>query len=275
MLFTQCSRGEMQGNLADNEFADVRKEYYKILEDADEKVQLANLMYDLVDRYLRRLDSELFKFKCELEADHNGITEILEKRSLELDGGTTTPLINATTSAGPGNGSQKENRFFGAVTTNNNHSQSRDRYNRSRPEKRRNSSSGSNAPPEKRLALTNNVPVPTPPLSVPLPSPAIVLPPIVPALQSTIGYTIPHLNNSNSIPSPSTPTMATTKHIHPGRRNAATLNSSFDSVHSSAGGAPHDLLVGRELGGPSLPGPLTPGVERDANIFNSQRRHKK
>lgn len=274
-MFSQCSRGELQGNLADNEFADVRKEYYKILEDADEKVQLANLMYDLVDRYLRRLDSELFKFKCELEADHNGITEILEKRSLELDGGTTTPMLNATTSAGPGNGSQKENRFFGAVTTNNNHSQSRDRYQRSRPEKRRNSSSGSNAPPEKRLAITNNVPVPTPPLSVLPPSPAVVLPPNVPTLQSSIGYTIPHLNNSNSVPSPSTPTMATTKHVHPGRRTAATLNSSFDSVHSSAGGAPHDLLIGRELGGPSLPGPITPGVERDANIFNSQRRHKK
>lgn len=30
-------------------------------------------------------DSELHKFKCELEADHNGITEVLEKRSLELD----------------------------------------------------------------------------------------------------------------------------------------------------------------------------------------------
>jgi inhibitor of growth protein 3 len=32
-----------------------------------------------VDRYLRRLDQEVHKFKMELEADNKGITEILEK----------------------------------------------------------------------------------------------------------------------------------------------------------------------------------------------------
>ena len=42
-------------------------------------------MYELVDRYLRRLDSELFKFKIELEADNAGITEILEKSNLRLE----------------------------------------------------------------------------------------------------------------------------------------------------------------------------------------------
>lgn len=50
--------------------------YYFI---TDEKVQLASQMYELVDRYLRRLDAELFKFKIELEADNAGITEVLEK----------------------------------------------------------------------------------------------------------------------------------------------------------------------------------------------------
>ena len=38
-------------------------------------------MYDLVDRYLRRVDQELHKFKMELEADNRGITEFLEKRN--------------------------------------------------------------------------------------------------------------------------------------------------------------------------------------------------
>ena len=32
-----------------------------------------------VDRYTRRLDQELSKFKMELEADNAGITEMLEK----------------------------------------------------------------------------------------------------------------------------------------------------------------------------------------------------
>ena len=39
----------------------------------------------IVDRYLRKLDEELHKFKMELEADNRGITEILEKQSLEMD----------------------------------------------------------------------------------------------------------------------------------------------------------------------------------------------
>lgn len=122
-------------------------------------------MYDLVDRYLRRLDSELFKFKCELEADHNGITEILEKRSLEFEGnGSSTSgstincnnvLLNSSTS-NAGN-SQKDNRFFGTVSTNiMNTPQNREKY-KARPEKRRNSST-SGGPLEKRPALSTPVP---------------------------------------------------------------------------------------------------------------------
>lgn len=70
----------------------IKKDYYKALEDADEKVQLANQIYDLVDRHLRKLDQELAKFKMELEADNAGITEILERRSLEMD--TPTQPVN-------------------------------------------------------------------------------------------------------------------------------------------------------------------------------------
>lgn len=73
------------------------------MEEADEKVHLANQVYELVDKYLRRLDTELHKFKCELEADNKGITEVLEKRSLELD--TPIPGQNVTLTQ------QKENRF--------------------------------------------------------------------------------------------------------------------------------------------------------------------
>ncbi|XP_039617143.1 inhibitor of growth protein 3 [Polypterus senegalus] len=69
----------------DEQMEAIKKDYYKALEDADEKVQLANQIYDLVDRHLRKLDQELAKFKMELEADNAGITEILERRSLEMD----------------------------------------------------------------------------------------------------------------------------------------------------------------------------------------------
>ncbi|CAG0889776.1 unnamed protein product, partial [Darwinula stevensoni] len=77
--------GNLNQSERDKRFQEVQKEYYKTLEDADEKVQMASQMYDLVDRYLRRLDTELHKFKLELEADNPGITETLEQRSLELD----------------------------------------------------------------------------------------------------------------------------------------------------------------------------------------------
>ena len=63
----------------------IRKDYMKVVEDSQEKIQIAEESYALVDRYLRKLDQELHKFQLELEADHRGITEVLEKRSLELD----------------------------------------------------------------------------------------------------------------------------------------------------------------------------------------------
>lgn len=49
---------------------------------------------------MRKLDQELLKFKLELEADNRGITEILEKHSLEMD----TPGL------GTGGNNLKENR---------------------------------------------------------------------------------------------------------------------------------------------------------------------
>uniref|UniRef100_A0A182K2H3 Inhibitor of growth protein n=1 Tax=Anopheles christyi TaxID=43041 RepID=A0A182K2H3_9DIPT len=109
-LFQQCRRAEISSPMADVEFDSIRTNYYRVLDDSDEKIQLAGQMYDLVERYLRRLDTELDKFKCELEADHNGITEILEKRSLELDSMTSN-----------GGANQKENRFY---DTQNSHSAS-------------------------------------------------------------------------------------------------------------------------------------------------------
>ncbi|CAG9788698.1 unnamed protein product [Diatraea saccharalis] len=113
-LFGGCRRGEMGTEQANTEFADIRQGYNKTLEEADEKVALANQMRELVDRYLRRLDTELHKFKCELEADNKGITELLEKRSLELD-------VNTNHTSTPNNNHYKENRY------------------RIRPEKRRDS----------------------------------------------------------------------------------------------------------------------------------------
>ncbi|CAH0589070.1 unnamed protein product [Chrysodeixis includens] len=103
-LFGGCRRGDINTEQANTEFTDIKRGYNKTLEEADEKMALANQMYDLVDRYLRRLDTELHKFKCELEADNKGITELLEKRSLDLD-------VNTNHTSTSNNNHYKDNRY--------------------------------------------------------------------------------------------------------------------------------------------------------------------
>lgn len=274
MLFSKCARGELHGSQADEEYKELHSEYGKILVDADEKIQLANQMYDLVDRYLRRLDSELFKFKCELEADHNGITEILEKRSLELEGGdSNNSVINSSTiSSTPNAGSQKENRFFGMILSNNT-PQNRERY-RSRPEKRRNSSTSS-APPEKRPVIsTINTNVPTTSINVPTPAPSISLPPsTAPTLQTTVPYNIQNIAAGNAIAAAASQAIVATQQMQQGRRTAS-LKASYEAINGSSGSGAHELLIGRELAGAAHN--AIQALERgDGNTFNNPRRHKK
>lgn len=297
VLFGKCDRNELTAAQADEEYKELHSEYGKILVDADEKIQLANQMYDLVDRYMRRLDSELFKFKCELEADHNGITEILEKRSLELEGGSgngggvgggvgvgviaTASGTNSTLANNmPNAGSQKENRFFGLLVNSNSNSntpQNRERY-RARPEKRRNSSASTAAPPEKRpmlntpstssiAALSVNAPIPSP-------APAVTLPPSSTTVSTPQTPTIPFNMQQQLVTATAigtTPSaaqaIATTQQLHQGRRTSG--------VHTA--NSTHDLLLGRDLNAAASPNAIgIPGTgEREANAFGLQRRQKK
>merc|ERR1711974_438476 len=85
------SAANMSPTEREEKYAAIRKDYVKVVEDSQEKIQIADESYALVDRYLRKLDQELHKFQLELEADNRGITEILEKRSLELDATASRP----------------------------------------------------------------------------------------------------------------------------------------------------------------------------------------
>ena len=84
IFFAECLKNFKKED-TEKEFNKIKEGYKKAIEDATEKVQAAEECYGLVDRYLRKLDEELHKFKMELEADNRGITEILEKQSLEMD----------------------------------------------------------------------------------------------------------------------------------------------------------------------------------------------
>ena len=50
------------------------------------KINLANESHDIVERYYKKLENDLNKFKMELEADYSGITETLEKRQSRPQG---------------------------------------------------------------------------------------------------------------------------------------------------------------------------------------------
>lgn len=71
-----------------SEYENLLKEYDEIIGYADDKIQVAIDMQNLLLKLTQRLDSELEKFKLDLEADHSGITEELEKRSSEVENKT-------------------------------------------------------------------------------------------------------------------------------------------------------------------------------------------
>lgn len=88
VFFSSAKR--MKPDLREEEFKRIKSDYLRTLDDAEEKCNITSQMHDLVNRYLTRLDQELEKFKNELEADNAGITEILERRSHELDAASAT-----------------------------------------------------------------------------------------------------------------------------------------------------------------------------------------
>lgn len=283
-FFLQCKRGELQSTAAEIEFQNLRKEYYKVLEDADEKVAIATQIHDLVERYLRRLDSELFKFKCELEADNNGITEILEKRSLELDG---------SSSMSSSIGNQKENRFFGSLATNNHttssssgvssqqqhqpQQQPKDNRFRQKPEKRRDSAP---APIVEKRPNLGGTTIPTPAVPV---APVVVqqqvtpnvthhavIPP--PAAGPSVSYNLQHMGGAgNAIAAAASQAIVATQQMQQGRRTAS-LKASYEAIHGAAGGAtPHEFWINRDISTSSGQAAALQTVDRES----SARKHKK
>ncbi|XP_018332032.1 inhibitor of growth protein 3 [Agrilus planipennis] len=222
VFFSDCKKYSSDlPQSADAEFEAVRKEYYKVLEDADEKVQLANQMYELVDKYLRRLDTELHKFKCELEADNKGITELLEKRSLELDTQSAGSNISSHFSQ------QKENRY--------------ERYTRPRSEKRRDSNTTIQTTfTEKRQATAATAPVPlietkhTPVTQVATNS------------TSNVNYTLGHIGAGPAIAAAASQAIAATQQMQQGRRTAS-LKASYEAINTGA--HVNEFGIGRELAG--------------------------
>ncbi|XP_044756577.1 inhibitor of growth protein 3 isoform X1 [Coccinella septempunctata] len=218
VFFNECKRyqnSELPPNL-EQEFKSIRKEYYKTLEDADEKVHLANQMYELVDKYLRRLDTELHKFKCELEADNKGITEVLEKRSLELDVPVSASNISAQ--------QQKENRYESF------------RY-RPRSERRRESNNSLPSYVEKRQTIAPTAIIETRHSNI---SQATQV------ASNNVAYNLGHIGAGPAIAAAASQAIAATQQMQQGRRTAS-LKASYEAINT--GGHGHEFSIGRELAG--------------------------
>lgn len=240
IFFSDCKRYQSEiPQSSDNEFQDIRKEYYKTLEEADEKVHLANQMYELVDKYLRRLDTELHKFKCELEADNKGITEVLEKRSLELD----TPQLGQTLPSSQ----QKENRF--------------ERETRPRAEKRRDSGSSLQTSfAEKRQAIAPVAVVETR-HSTTTPQIATTTP------QPTVSYNISHIGAGPAIAAAASQAIAATQQMQQGRRTAS-LKASYEAINT--GVHVNEFGIGRELAGAAQT--AIQAIQQDHNNKKKQKK---
>ena len=65
----------------------IEKKYEKCRELSDEKVQLANQTYEMVDKHIRRLDADLLRFESELKdkaaPSEMENTSLLEKTNLK------------------------------------------------------------------------------------------------------------------------------------------------------------------------------------------------
>lgn len=62
------------------EYDKLVQRHQQLIQSTTAKINLANESHDIVERYYKKLESDLNKFKMELEADYSGITETLEKR---------------------------------------------------------------------------------------------------------------------------------------------------------------------------------------------------
>lgn len=60
------------------------QDFEKAQKESEEKKVITKQLNDTMSKVMKKLDMEVSKFRCELEADNAGITEIIEKRKFSL-----------------------------------------------------------------------------------------------------------------------------------------------------------------------------------------------
>jgi inhibitor of growth protein 3 len=239
VFFSSAKR--MKADLREEEFKRIKSDYIKTLDDAEEKCNITSHMHELVSRYLTRLDQELEKFKNELEADNAGITEILERRSHELDAVPTAsqPLLHPPPSSQQSQAQTQQNHI----------------------RKKYSLTAGAFADPLSRslsagpmTANGNSLQsAPTPPASQPPNSAPLTL-----------------YNASNAIAAAASQAIAATQNMASGRRTAS-LKASIDAI-TFGGGLGHSSFAGG-FAGDGFAGTLgTFGLEASASSNRANKR---
>jgi len=234
-FFASCKR--LKASERNDEYEKIRREYAEVIGQSSEKIQNAEECYNLVDRYLRKLDQELHKFKMELEADNSGITEILERRSLEMD----APAAST--------GTAKENRLPKKQQTRKAnqtiaHTPSATGINVGGMPKAERNRGGSMPAGYSAEAIMQGL---DPNLSASSP---ISLPSIATPSTSGMGlstYPLQHMGTGgNALAAAASQAIAATQQLVPGRRTSS-LKASYEAIH--LGVQSHEFQIGRELAG--------------------------
>ncbi|XP_069142606.1 inhibitor of growth protein 3-like [Argopecten irradians] len=248
-FFKKCIQSNVKSESKEEEFEKIKQDYYKSLEDADEKVQLANHIHDLVDRHLRKLDQELSKFKMELEADNMGITEVLEKRSLELDKQPSINSHRAEKRRLPPTQATVTNHTEKRITTEKVLSSIAHEAARETIGARRQSNSGSNSP---AMPMFNSTPAPS------------------------LTYSLGHMGagSNAAIAAAASQAIAATQHVMQQGRRTPSMKASYVAMSRTADLA-KELSIPKETGYNSQPSTPTSSQEPTQKVPRQKKQTSK
>ncbi|CAL8107845.1 unnamed protein product [Calicophoron daubneyi] len=80
VFFENCKHDKLSEYEKTLQHSELAKEYDNALSHCKEKREIVEKLYSMYKKLVRKLDSELEKFRLELEADNSGITEQIEQR---------------------------------------------------------------------------------------------------------------------------------------------------------------------------------------------------
>ncbi|KAF6777632.1 hypothetical protein AHF37_02694 [Paragonimus kellicotti] len=92
-FFEDCKYNKLSELERTMQYTEMLKEYEKALGHCRKKREIVEKIYSMYEKLVRKLDTELEKFRLELEADNSGITEQIEKRINNVLGKSPSNIV--------------------------------------------------------------------------------------------------------------------------------------------------------------------------------------